>query len=209
MARPFIPVPGVFKVQLVYTLHGQRIQNVFNVRSGGGLASADADRIEAVFAAWYTNTARLQCSSQMSLVLIVLDALDASAGLHREYTTGWTAPGSVGTAVKSTGVTSAVKLATGLRGRSYRGRIYWPGIHDGAISNASSQINSTFRDAIAAAVNTLRTSLSAGTPSDKLVVVSYMTNGAYRAEGVATDVTQASAHLNLDSMRRRLPGRGL
>lgn len=207
--HPFIPVPGVFKVQLIYTLHGQRIENVFHVLSGAGVASTDADRIETVFANWWTTSARLQCSNQCSLVLIVLDALNSASGLHKEYTTGWTAVGSVASNVSSAGITLAVKLASGLRGRSYRGRIYWPGINVNAINVGLSQVTSTFRDAVATSVNLLRTSLTSDSAGDKLVVVSYCADNVWRTTGVATEITNASSHLQMDSMRRRLPGRGL
>lgn len=208
-SRPFIPVPGVVKVQLIYTLHAQRIENVFNVRSGAGLGSADLDRIQGVFATWWTNTGRLQCTNQLSLTLMVLDALDSVSGLHREYTTGWTAAGGNANQCLTTGQACAIKLATGLRGRSFRGRIYWPGIPTNMITANTGQITAAYRDALAASINTLRTSLTADSAVDTLVVVSYMANGLWRTTGLATTVTSASAHLNLDSMRRRLPGRGL
>lgn len=205
--RPFIPVAGVFRCQLVYSYQGQRIENVFNVRSGGGLVAVDADRIEAVLAAWWTATARAQCASTLSLVLIVLDALDVPAGLHKEYTSGWTAAGSnAGTAMPGN-VTACVKLATGLRGRSYRGRWYWPAITSGMTNGG--QLSSVSQLAIQSALNLLRTNLAAGSPADHLVVVSYMHDGVWRATGTVTDVTACTGHLNLDSQRRRLPGRGL
>jgi hypothetical protein len=185
----------------------QRIENVYNVKSGGGLLAADADRIEAVFANWWTTSARAQVGGSCSLILIVLDALDTQAGLHREYTSGWTAVGTAAGTALPGNVTSAVKLATGLRGRSFRGRIYWPALTASMI--VGGQINATNATAIQASVNLLRTTLAGGTPSDRLVVVSYRANKAWRATGVATEVTSASTHLNLDSMRRRLPGRGL
>lgn len=208
-SHPFIPVPGVFKVQMVYTLHGQRIENVFNVKSGAGLTAADADRIEAVFATWWNGTVRLQQSNNVSLVLIVLDALDSASGLHREYTTGWTQAGAVATSVTSSGVTAAVKLATGLRGRSFRGRIYWPGISANWVTTLTSQLTPAIATQIQTYVNTLRTALTGDAAGDKLVVVSYCHDHVWRTTGVATEVTSASTHLNLDSMRRRLPGRGL
>lgn len=205
--RPFIPVPNVFKVQLVYAYQGQRVENVFNVLSGGGLLATDADRIEAVFANWWTTTGRVQVSTALALQVIILDALNSSSGLHREYTTGFTAIGTNAGTQLPGNVTSSVKLTTGLRGRSFRGRIYWPGLTTGLINGG--QLSSTAQLAIQAAVNTLRTSLTGDASADALVVVSYRTAGAWRTTGVATPVTAASAHLNLDSMRRRLPGRGL
>lgn len=205
--RGFIPVAGVFKVQLVYSYQGQRIENVFNVRSGGGLLMADADRIEAVFANWWTTAARLHCTNTLSLVLIVLDALDNVAGLHKEYSTGFTGGGGIATQGLPGNVSASVKLATGLRGRSFRGRMYWPGLATNMITGG--QLNTTEQAGIQTVVNTLRTNLAAGSPSDRLVVVSYRTAGAWRVAGVATEVTAATTHFNLDSMRRRLPGRGL
>jgi hypothetical protein len=206
-ARPFIPVPNVFKVQLVYTLYSQRIENVFNVRSGGGLAVADADRIQTVFSTWWNTNARPQVSISTSLVLMVFDALDAAASLHKEYTTGWTAVGSNGSAALPGGSTTSIKLATGTRGRSYRGRIYWPGLP--AANVTAGLISTAYRDALATAVNALRTSLAADVASDKLVVVSYCANGVWRTTGVATEITSASGHTLVDSQRRRLIGRGL
>jgi hypothetical protein len=205
--RPFIPVPNVFKVQLVYTLYSQRIENVFNVRSGGGVTAADADRIQGIFATWWNATARPQVSLSTSLVLMVLDALDAAVSLHREYTTGWTAVGSNGSAALPGGSTTCIKLATGTRGRSYRGRIYWPGLPGANVS--AGLLTTAYRDALAAAVNTLRTNLAADVAGDKLVIVSYCSNKVWRAAGVATEVTSASAHTLVDSQRRRLIGRGL
>lgn len=205
--RPFIPVAGVFKVQLIYSLFAQRIENVFNVRSGGGVLTADADRIEAVFANWWTTSMRNQVTSSASLVTIILDALDAASSLHKEYTSGWTAPGLMGGTPFPGGTTTSVKLATGIRGRSYRGRIYWPGLTVNQVTNGL--LTTTARDAIATSVNLLRTSLAADVASDRLVVVSYCQDGAWLTNGVATEITSASAHLLVDSQRRRLIGRGL
>lgn len=206
-AHGFIPVANTMKVQLIYSLFAQNIENVFNVISGGGLAVADLDRVEAVFASWWTATGRLQVSSSCSLVRIVADALGGVAGVHKEYTTGWTQAGSLGGTNVPGSVTTSVKLATGLRGRSFRGRIYWPGLVHGDIS--SGLLSTARRDGIAAAVNTLRTSLTADGSNDQLAVVSYCTGGIWRGAGVATPVTSASAHLLVDSQRRRLIGRGL
>jgi len=208
MAHPFIPVPGVFKVQLIYAKDGQKIENVFNVKSGAGLASADADRIFAVFVSWWNTNVRPTVASTVSLNLVVFDALDAAASLHKEYTSGWTPAGSSGNAALPNNCTKALKLATTTRGRSYRGRIYWPAMNSTLVVN--SVLTSTYRDTLVTAANVLRTSLAADSAADKLVVVSYKNNGVWRTTGVATEVTAiTAATLNMDNMRRRLPGRGL
>jgi hypothetical protein len=207
MPRGFIPVPGVFKVQLVYSYQGQRIENVLNVLSGGSLLVADADRIETVFQSWWNVTGKLQSSTACSLVLVVLDAINVESGLHKEYTAGLPIAGSKSSQGMPGNVTTSVKLSTGLRGRSFRGRMYWPGLTALAITGGT--LNGSDQTAIQAAVNTLRTNLVGDAAGDKLVVVSYRHAGVWRASGVATEVTAASVHANLDSQRRRLPGRGL
>jgi hypothetical protein len=203
----FIPVAGVVKIQLIYTYNGQSIENVFNVISGGSLLLADLDRIEGVFASWWTATGRAQVPNNISLVKIVADALGGSAGLHKEYTSGFTGAGLLGATQLPGSCTTSVKLATGTRGRSFRGRIYWPGLIGADLNNGL--LTTTRRDAIQAAVNTLRTSLTADGSNDQLAVVSYCVGGVWRGAGVATPVTSASAHLLVDSQRRRLIGRGL
>lgn len=201
--RPFIPALSTVRVQLIYTLLSQRIENVFHVKSGGGLLTADLDRIEGVFASWWTATGRVQVTNQTSLVLMVLDALDVNNGLHKEYTTGWTAAGSIASAGPPPNCTTAIKLSTAFSGRSFRGRIYWPGLAGNQIS--SGLLTTTARDAIVAAVNTLRTSLATG--GDALAVVSYCSGGGWRSSAVVTPVTGVSGHTTINSQRRRtVPG---
>lgn len=207
MSRPFIPVPNVFKVQLIYSLFNQRCENVFFVRSGTGISNAASDRIKDVFAAWWTNTYRNQLGNSVSLILIITDAMDAANGQHREYTTGWTAAGGLGNSCLPGGTTTAVKHASGVRGRSYRGRSYVCGIATGDVSNGL--ISAARRDGYAAAFNTLRTNLAADAGPDEFVVVSFMSNGVWRNQGTVTPVVSSSAHQNIDSQRRRLIGRGL
>lgn len=206
-AHGFIPVAGVMKIQLIYNYNSQAIENVFNVLSGGSLLGADLDRVEAVFAAWWTATARLQVPLNCTLVKIVADALGGAGGLHREYTAGWTAAGALTGSNMPGSVTTSIKLSTGVRGRNYRGRIYWPAMAGGDISNGL--LTTSRRDSIVAAVNTLRTNLTADGSNDQLVVVSYCVGGVWRGAGVATVVTNASGHVLIDNMRRRLVGRGL
>lgn len=202
-SRPFIPAPNAVRVQLIYTLFSQRIENVFHVRSGGGLAVADLDRIEGVFASWWTATGRMQVSNNASLVLIVLDALGVENDLHKEYSAGWTAAGGLAVASAPPQETLAVKLATALAGRSYRGRIYWPGLS--ATQITSGLISATYRDSVVAAVNTLKTNLAAG--GDALAVVSYCHDKAWRSVAAVTVVSGVSARTTMcQQRRRRVPG---
>lgn len=198
-SRPFIPAASTVRIQLIYTLNSQRIENVFHVLSGGGLVTADLDRIEGVFAAWWTATGRAQAPSNVSLVLIVADALNVESGLHKEYSTGWTAGGSLGSTALAGQNTMAVKLATSFSGRSFRGRIYWPGFTNADI--VAGLVTTARRDAIVAAVNTLRASLTAG--GDTLAVVSYCHNKVWRTTATVTGITGVSAKTTVAQQKRR------
>lgn len=198
-SRPFIPAPATARIQLIYTYNSQRIENVFHVLSGGGLLVADLDRIEAVFAAWWTATGRAQASGSLNLVLIVADALNVVSGLHKEYSSGWTAVGLLGGVGMPGQNAICVKLATSFSGRSYRGRIFWPSLSVNDYSNGLA--TTTRRDAIVAAVNTLRTNLAAG--GDTLAVVSYCNGGAWRTTAAVTAVTGVSSKTTVCQQKRR------
>jgi hypothetical protein len=187
------------RVQLIYTLNSQRIENVFHVLSGGGLLVADLDRVEAVFAAWWTATGRAQVPNNVSLVLIVVDALNVESGLHKEYSSGWTVGGSLGSPATAGQNTMAVKLATSFSGRSFRGRIFWPGFTNADV--VGGLVTSARRDAIVTAVGTLRTNLAAG--GDTLAVVSYCHGGAWRTTATVTGITGVSAKTTLAQQKRR------
>lgn len=187
------------RVQLIYTLNSQRMENVFHVLSGGGLLVADLDRVEAVFATWWTTPGRAQVPNNVSLVLIVIDALNVESGLHKEYSSGWTVAGGLGATALAGQNTMAVKLATSFSGRSFRGRIFWPGFTNADISGGL--VTTARRDGVVAAVNTLRTSLAAG--GDTLAVVSYCHLGAWRATATVTGITGVSAKTTLAQQKRR------
>lgn len=186
-------------MQLIYSLFSQPIENVLHVLSGGGVLVADMDRIEGVIAAWWTATGRAKCSLNLSLVRIVADALNVENGLHKEYTTGWTATGNDAAASAPGQNTMAIKLATGFSGRSFRGRVFWPGIPANQI--VSGLLTAGYRDGTVVAFNTLRTNLAAG--GDQLAVVSYCHDGAWRANAVVTPVTNVSAKTTLCQQKRR------
>lgn len=195
----FIAAPGTVRVQLIYTLYSQRIENVFHVQSGGGLLTADLDRIEAVFATWWTGTGRVQACAQVSLVLIVADALNVESGLHKEYSTGWTAVGSAAGTASPGQNALTVKLGTALAGRSYRGRIYWAGLPQSDM--VSGLWTTARRDAVVTVISSLRTALAAG--GDTLAVVSYCHLGAWRATAAITPVTSVSSKTTVTQQKRR------
>lgn len=94
---------------------------------------------------------------------------------------------------------------TALRGRNYRGRTYQPGLPDN-MRTSPGEANLTTLAAIAAVyVSGLVTNLPG--PWD-WVVVSHYLNKVARPTGLKTAITGVTVDTLLDSMRRRLYGRG-
>lgn len=97
----------------------------------------------------------------------------------------------------------SIKFATGLAGRSYRGRVYWMGMAEADISG--NFIDPTYATSVEAAWETMRTGIF-GEVEYRLCVVSLQTGGQPRSFGVATPVTDILAVDSIvDTQRRRLP----
>jgi hypothetical protein len=98
-----------------------------------------------------------------------------------------------------------VTFITDLRGRSYRGRNYLPGMPNEATVNGSSW-SVVKAAAMADCYDALRTLLIAEAFSH--VVASRYHNGVRRTVGVATGVTQYRGNTKIAVQRRRIAGTG-
>lgn len=100
-------------------------------------------------------------------------------------------------------VALVMSLRTGIRGRSYRGRVYVGGIPE---SNAlGNNALAAYRDALVDRYDDLLIfAVGIGIPDAQLVVLSYFANGVVRASPVATPVSSVTADTRFDTMRRRM-----
>ena len=111
-------------------------------------------------------------------------------------------------------VSLAIKLGTGLGGRSNHGRFYFVGVNNGLYDVDNPNVLKS-GSATAFATNNanfqgdmFEASLSSGNIFS-LAVASFVANGSARVQAVANKVTAISLTDNtFDSQRRRLPGRG-
>jgi len=94
-------------------------------------------------------------------------------------------------------------LRTTNRGRSFRGRNYWPGIGRSALSGGGQIVGptrvtdqDTFVNSLAATIHAL--------PARTLVVVSRHTGGAPRVTGITTPVSSHDTNNIVDTQRRRV-----
>jgi len=102
----------------------------------------------------------------------------------------------------------AIKRSTALLGRSGRGRLYWP-IWQSPELDTADTIPSSHATFIVGKVQDFDNAIVAALPTANLVLISTVTGGAPRTNGLPESITGYSvADLAIDSQRRRLLGRG-
>ncbi|AYP28975.1 MAG: hypothetical protein [Circular genetic element sp.] len=201
---PFQRVPLTTKVELLYGQQGQFVENVLHYKSLAPATEADLNALCAEFVNQWTTFLRPLTVSTAFLTSIKATSLDSEFAPGIEYTTGLPLAGTGAIPELPMNVTCAVRFLTALRGRSYRGRAYHIGLRQSFVNG--SNLTSTFRTDLRNAWIGLMSIESS--PVFAQCVVSRYSDGALRAEGIATDVTNVQVEGTVDSQRRRLPGRG-
>lgn len=201
----FIPIPRGVRVCMRYRKDGQMVCNVYHVRVANANPSlADLQAVGNVFAAWWNNT--LQANMPNFVTLEAIEVRDASAQGQEGLDIPIGEAGSISSTALPNNVTFVIKLLTGLAGRSFRGRSYWPGVSSQMLATQNT-ITTTFAAVVQDVFEELIGLLAA--EAFELAIASLFNNGQPRAAGVLTPVIGASVNLTLDSQRRRLPERGV
>lgn len=211
----FIPVPNVAECVIKAILGGQQINNVLHLKNAAGWTTPTLTlAVNALMDAWKADILPKQ---SIDLAYQGIHAKDLTTSMGVEVDIPWTgtSTGTIGNPAEPGNVALAVGLKTGLAGRSARGRIFFAGLPEN--SSTDSLVTEAFRIAWQAAVgNVVGALTAAGFP---LGVVSkysgytqtppkYKKVPTPRVEGIYNAVTTAVADRIVDSMRKRLPGRG-
>lgn len=205
-AMTFTPTPNGVKVCLRFLKAGQQVCNVFHVDAGATVTSTILNSIGAAFATWAISSYVPLMSNDIQLEAVEVTDISESGGLGIEYTTGLPVSGSAGLNPMPNNDTVAAKLTTGRTGRSYRGRTFWNGLPEQALSADRQHLTTAYHDQMVVAIRELITSLVA--LGFKLAVLSLFANKLPRASGVMTEIVDTTVNTTLDSQRRRLPERG-
>lgn len=181
-------------------------KNVLNFRKmAGSVNAADLETISTTYGTWFTGAGNDKVSSNISLESISTRDLTAENSFIDTNVMSPAIAGGLASAVMPMSVTLAFKFATGVAGRSYRGRLYFVGLGEASVSGdyvATADANS-IRDALVALNAAMHTA------GYELVVVSRFHDGAPRSSAVVTPVTSISyVDLRVDTQRRRLAGVG-
>lgn len=198
---PFIPVPLTVRLAFEYSA-GPAIDavNVLHVRSVNPVVLGQVNDIVAAAHLWWDN--ELRPLQENAWRLDRIRGVDLSAPNSYEVDFGVGVSGGHNEAQMPANVTIALSLRTGLSGRSFRGRLYHVGLARDQV--AGDVLATGVANDLIVAYSGL---LTAFTGLDaELVVVSYVSEGAPRAEGLATPVTSITiVNQTLDHQDRRLP----
>lgn len=201
----FIPVPNVAKVAIEQRLDGEPVVNTLHFYNANGWSNASLTTLGTAIQGWWINGLSPNLSTNLVLEQIVATDLSAQISPQATVESGSLLIGDIPGDSAPNNAALCVSLRSAFRGRSARGRNYVAGIPDSA--RTRSRVDDTFITAIVDAYEQL---LTVGPQtSSTWVVVSTRSNKQPRAEGVFLPVVSVLVVDNvLDSMQRRLPGRG-
>src|SRR3954454_8148364 len=205
---PFQPVPETAEFRMQYTLQGQRCENVFHVRNQGAWDAAKLNEIAGTFAGWWTTIGKAQMHNSVTLQRVVGKDISAENGIGVEYTQGLPATGTLAGNPLPNNCALAVKWGTGISGRGFRGRTFHFGMTSEQLDPTRNAVQAGVQTAIRSAYDALRTALDNATLGVEFVVVSRWYNKVLRMPAITTPISGVSVEPTIDSMRRRLPGRG-
>lgn len=206
MAHSFIPAPDCVRLEMVYSYNGNICENVFHFRHTHPATVGDMVQDAFLMREWWNNWGKPLFNVTSYLKEIKVTALDSENAPGITYNDGMPSLGEE-LIIENlpANVTAAVKFTTGLRGRSYRGRIYHVGLLP--LHVTGNQLTGLAAIHLEEMYDPI--SLGLGADHDpRMVVVSYMAHGAWRTVAEATNVISSETNVDLDSQRRRLNTRG-
>jgi hypothetical protein len=203
----FQPVPATVQIQLMGREDGQTtINDLSFYHTGGEPTTGELITLLEDVCAWYAGSIGSVASSTWTFVLGKLRVLSTQTGITLANA-AHTTPGGVGGPPAPNNVSFAVSFRTAIGGRGGRGRNYMPGIPDQALTGNT--VNSDF---VTNYVNFYSALLVGGGVIDApwaWVVVHRYQDKVRLPVGEVNSVEAVVASDNVvDSMRRRLPGRG-
>lgn len=204
---PFVAAPNIVQCEMRYTLDGQKCENRININVLHEPTVSDFSVIagavsNALITAWLPLLPTTLVYTEFFMrSLHVQNGPQATFPLNPSQGTGT----NIGLALPNN-CTLCVSLRSNFAGRSARGRLYWPCLLENVVD--LSHVSAPHVLAISEAVRLVDTNLTI--EGMEWVIVSYFQNLLPRPGGpvyfsvndilVVDDV--------VDSMRRRLPGRG-
>lgn len=210
MGTVYTPNTALIEVNML--TNGEHAQNTFYVEGLTPMGTADLEELCTQVEAWWKLYAIQEYTTKTELVSISAKAQDSATAPVWEISVTASNVGTLVADAAPNNVAFCLSFLTALGGRSYRGRNYICGIPITVISGNA--ITSAYANAWITNYETLLSELAI--LNRTMVVVSKYsgvnpTTGKPipRVSGITTPITGFKwVNLDLDSQRRRLPGRG-
>lgn len=205
----FIRIPNSVGVNIRMSIDGKPIESGFTIELPTAPIVSTMQALASAMVDWVNNSLRPNYPARVTFKDVYVIDLNDIAGPAFAWTLGTGADVMPFNGTKTVGVVGPIansaalvcSLRTPSRGRSYRGRIYFP-IGDSAFMQDSENVTVGTSTFISAALTSLPTYLAS--TSGTLVVASRRNGGAPRALGVATPVTETIVNTHVDTQRRRV-----
>jgi hypothetical protein len=119
-----------------YTASGKKTATVLHVLDTSTHDSARATALGAAVQGWLASGDKAMFHGHFQWDSINILDLETSTGISVVYATGFPVTGTAGGDPAGGQVCAITTLTTGQRGRSYRGRVYWPAVSNSFINSA-------------------------------------------------------------------------
>lgn len=201
----FIPVPNGALAELRYTLDGQQVENALWFAFDGTPTAGQLATLAEELWNWWDDQLSTQLSTGIVLREVYCTDQTSASGTAYSFSALPNPAGKANSNAAPNNVSLCVTHRTAARGRSFRGRTYVVGLQSASITQNTVATLTT--NSVSAAFDALRdgTTISEGVFS----ICSRFSGNAPRLSGVLTPVVDSVLRdLQVDSQRRRLPGRG-
>lgn len=203
----FIPIPNCVEVVITWTGGAKPFKTVLNVTGAVAWTIALAENLATRIVDVIVNNGLAWISSSFAAALLTMTDMSSSSGFSFNWTAGTGANVLPKAATGSATLTFAdsalvTTLRTLNRGRSFRGRNYWPGVPASQVAADGAHLSGTRITAQQSFVTDLIAAIIT-VSGQHLVVASRFAGGAPRVSGITTQVSSIDTNNVIDSQRRR------
>lgn len=200
----FIPAPNAVRLCLQFEWASQTVEICMGFLRNSAVALADMQNLVDDMEIWRQDELNPLLSNQLTSKQWYGTILTTSSSPTLIQPITVDTAGGVANVSVPNNVALVTTFQTALRGRSYRGRAYTPGVHTGMLAS-STEVGPTAAALFTSAYGAINGAIDADWQH---IVISYQNNGVMRTTAARTPVNGYRTEVRLDSQRRRLEGRG-
>jgi len=198
----FIPVANCVQVRTQLRNDNSVVaQNVHYVATTSVPTPEDLEIIGGLFQDWFFTSWQGMVTSDWNVDGVILRAMNEEEGIETNYTEGFPVAGTAAGTPTPLQVSYTVTWASGLVGRSARGRSYGVGLATGSITNGN-RLTDLARSEFQTRWANLPFILAEG--GHALQIVSFVDAGVPRAAGRKLPVAATNVRFPVATQRRRL-----